>query len=271
MSSPRVRRSPSAGPSSSSTSPRRRASRPRWSSRPRPSPPAVTRRTSRTVSRRSPRSNPCSSTAARSVIVRILGAAFLVLALAPSAQPWPLSYGRPGANRVAAGKGTFPRLLVISAVGEAPFRWIVSLPPKRLCAIDANGTLWIFELGGTELQVVGRYGEVASPDGPTVVVAFGEGRTAVVAVSPDGRLLVWSEGFLRAFDVGSPLSRLTFPVPVTLEGKAWDDLLAVAADGAMVLIGSLPSAPRVQSRVEARALPDARITLGSLEDRKSVV
>ena len=65
---------------------------------------------------------------------------------------------------------------MISAVGEAPFRWIVSLPPRRLAGIDANGTLWIFEIGQTELQVLGRYGEVASPDGPPVVVALGEGR-----------------------------------------------------------------------------------------------
>ena len=199
------------------------------------------------------------------MIVRLVGGALLVLMLAASAQAWPLSYGGPGANHVAAGKGTFPRLLVISAVGEAPFRWIVSLPPRRLAGIDANGTLWIFELGHTELQVVGRYGEAASPDGPPAVVALGEGRSAVVAVSPDGRLLVWSEGVLRAFDVGGPLSRLTFPVPVNLEGKGWDDLLAVAADGALVLIGSLPFGPRVVSRVDAQALPDSRITLGSLD------
>ena len=199
------------------------------------------------------------------MIVRVLGAALLVVTLAASAQAWPLSYGGPSANRVAAGKGTFPRLLVISAVGEAPFRWIVSLPPKRLAGIDANGTLWIFELGRTDLHVLGRYGEVASPDGPPVVVALGEGRSAVVAVSPDGRLLVWSDGLLRAFDVGGALSRLTSPVPVTLEGKGWDDLLAVAADGALVLIGSLPSGPRVVSRVDAQALPDSRITLGSLD------
>src|SRR3990172_1219860 len=192
-SSPRVRRSPSAGPSSCSTSPHRRASRPRWSSRPRPSRPAVTRRTSRTASRRLPRSNRWSSTADRSVIVRLVGAALLVLPLAASAQAWPLSYGGPGANRVVAGKGTFPRLLVISAVGEAPFRWIFPLPPKRLAGIDANGTLWIFELGQTELQVVGRYGEIASPDGPPAAVALGEGRSAVVAVSPEGRLLVFSK------------------------------------------------------------------------------
>ncbi|MDP2702242.1 MAG: hypothetical protein Q8P98_09260, partial [Candidatus Rokubacteria bacterium] len=141
------------------------------------------------------------------MIVRFFASALVILTLAASAHAWPLSYGGPGANRVAAGKGTFPRLLVISAVGEAPFRWIVSLPPKRLAGIDANGTLWIFELGLTDLQVLGRYGEVASPDGPPVVVALGEGRSAVVAVSPEGRLLVWSEGVLRAFDVGGALSR----------------------------------------------------------------
>ena len=199
------------------------------------------------------------------MIVRCFASALVTLALGASAHAWPLSYGTPGANRVAAGKGTFPRLLVISAVGEAPFRWIVSLPSKRLAGIDVHGTLWIFELGRTELQVLGRYGEVASPDGPPVAVALGEGRSAVVAVSRDGRLLVWSEGVLRAFDVGGALSPLTPPVPVTLEGKGWDDLLAVAADGALVLIGSLPSGPRVVSRVEAQALPDSRITLGSLD------
>ncbi len=199
------------------------------------------------------------------MIVRFFAWALVILTLAASAHAWPLSYGGSTANRVAAGKGTFPRLLVISTAGEAPFRWIVSLPPKRLACIDANGTLWIFELGRTEIHVLGRYGEVASPDGPPVVVALGEGRSAIVAVSPEGRLLMWSEGVLRAFDVGGALSRLTSPVPVTIEGKGWDDLLAVAADGALVLIGSLPSGPRVVSRVDAHALPDSRITLGSLD------
>jgi len=178
---------------------------------------------------------------------------------------WPLSYGVTTGNRVAAGKGSFPRLLVISAAAEAPIRWIVALPPRRICAVDASGTLWIFEVGQTELQVVGRYGEVASPDGPPVTVAIGEGRNAVVAVAPDGRLLVWSEGVLRTFDVGGALSRLSFPVPVNLESKAWDDLLAVAADGAVVMIGGLPSVPRVVARVDAQAMPAARITLGSLD------
>jgi hypothetical protein len=191
--------------------------------------------------------------------------ALLVLAQGAPVLAWPLTYGATSANRVAAGRGTFPRLLVVSAVAEAPIRWIVSLPPRRICAIDVNGTLWIFELGQTDLRVVGRYGEIASPDGPPVAVAIGEGRSAVVAVAPDGRLLVWNEGVLRSFDVGGPLSRLTFPVPVNLESKAWDDLLAVAADGAVVMIGGLSSAPRVVARVDAQALSDARITVGSLD------
>jgi hypothetical protein len=191
--------------------------------------------------------------------------ALLVLAQEAPVLAWPLTYGATSANRVAAGRGTFPRLLVVSAVAEAPIRWIVSLPPRRICAIDVNGTLWIFELGQTDLRVVGRYGEIASPDGPPVAVAIGEGRSAVVAVAPDGRLLVWNEGVLRSFDVGGPLSRLTFPVPVNLESKAWDDLLAVAADGAVVMIGGLSSAPRVVARVDAQALSDARITVGSLD------
>jgi hypothetical protein len=177
----------------------------------------------------------------------------------------PLTFGAAGANRVVSGRGSFPRLVMLSAANDVPFRWVVSLPPKRLAAIDAVGTLWIFEITPTELQVLGRYGEVASADGPPAVAALGEGRKAVLAVSSEGRLLVWSEGVLRAFDVGSPLSRFTFPVPVNLGGKSWDDLLAVAADGAVLLIGGLPSAPRVVSRADAQALPDARITVGSVD------
>ena len=177
----------------------------------------------------------------------------------------PLTFGAAGANRVVSGRGSFPRLVVLSFASDVPFRWVVSLPPKRLAAIDAGGTLWIFEITPTELQVLGRYGEVASADGPPAVAALGEGRKAVLAVSSEGRLLVWSEGALRAFDVGSPLSHLTFPVPVSLEAKSWDDLLAVAADGAVLLIGGLLSVPRVVSRVDVQALPDARITVGSID------
>jgi hypothetical protein len=222
------------------------------------------------VSRLSRRSSRRYSTAARSATTRLFTTALVAAALHGPVSAGPLTYGSPSANRVVAGQGSFPRLVVLSASTEAPVRWIVSLPPKRLAAIDANGTLWIFEIAHTELQVLGRYGEVASADGPPAIAALGEGRKAVVAVSPDGRLLVWSEGVLRIFDVGSALSRLTFPVPVSLEGKSWDDLLAVAADGALVLIGGLPSGPRVVSRVDAQALPDARITIGSLDGSAGV-
>ena len=216
-------------------------------------------------SRPSPRSSRWFSTAARSALARLCGTALAAAVLGGSAWAGPLTYGAAGANRVVGGQGTFPRLVALSLPTEVPVRWIVSLPPRRLAAIDASGTLWIFEISQTELQVLGRYGEVASADGPPAVAALGEGRRAVVAVSPDGRLLVWSDGALRNYDVGSALSRLTFPVPVSLEGKSWDDLLAVAADGALVLIAGLPSVPRVVARVDAQALPEARITVGSLD------
>ena len=213
----------------------------------------------------SPRSSRWSSTVARRAIARLAFAALAAVALSSSAPAGPLTYGAAGANRVVGGQGSFPRLVALSAPSEVPLRWLVSLPPRRLAAVDASGTLWIFEIGQSELHVLGRYGEVASADGPPAVAALGEGRKAVVSVSPDGRLLVWSDGVLRAFDVGSALSRLTFPVPVNLEGKSWDDLLAVAADGALMLIAGLPSSPRVVSRVDAQALSDARITVGSLD------
>ena len=216
-------------------------------------------------SRRSPRSSRWFSTAARSAIARICSAVLAAAVLGGSASAGPLTYGVAGANRVVGGQGSFPRLVVLSVPTEVPLRWIVSLPPRRLAAIDAGGTLWIFEISPTELHVLGRYGEVASADGPPAVAALGNGRRAVIAISPDGRLLVWSDGVLRLYDVGSPLSRLTFPVPVRLEGKSWDDLLAVAADGALVLIAGLPSGPRVVARVDAQALPEARITVGSLD------
>jgi len=199
------------------------------------------------------------------VLARSLLASLLVLALAAPALAWRFSYGSASANRVAAGQGTFPRVVVISTPAEAPFRWVVSMPPKRLAAVDANGTLWIFEIAQTSLAVIGRYGDAASPDGPPVAVSLGDGRPGIVCVSREGLLLVWQDGALRAFDVGAPLSRLTFPVPVVLDGKGWDDLVAVAADGAVVLIGGLLSAPRVVARAEVRSLPDARITLGGLD------
>ena len=75
------------------------------------------------------------------------------------------------------------------------------MPQKRLAAIDANGTLWIFEIAQTSLAVIGRYGDAASPDGPPVAVSLGDGRPGIVCVSREGLLLVWQDGALRAFDV----------------------------------------------------------------------
>ena len=131
------------------------------------------------------------------MLVRSLLASLLVLALAAPALAWRFSYGSASANRVAAGQGTFPRVVVISTPAEAPFRWVVSMPQKRLAAIDANGTLWIFEIAQTSLAVIGRYGDAASPDGPPVSVSLGDGRPGIVCVSREGLLLVWQAGALQ--------------------------------------------------------------------------
>ncbi|HKZ08306.1 MAG TPA: VCBS repeat-containing protein [Methylomirabilota bacterium] len=195
--------------------------------------------------------------------------AFLTLCVLASvarvAGAWPLSFGNVSANRVAAGRGTFPRWQAFGIATAVPMRWVVVLGSERLAAVDRDGTLWI--LGATRggLGVATRYGEAVSPDASPAVVSVDEDHRGLALVGKDGRLLLWSDGALRSYDVGAPLSRLSFPLPVRLPGQRWDDLLAVAADGAVVLIASLPSVPRIVSRVEARALADARITLGDLD------
>ena len=198
---------------------------------------------------------------------------------------WGLPFGSPTGNRVAAGKGTFPRWQAVALATEVPLRWIVALPPRRLAAVDRDGTLWIFELpspgsgapsapgtGGPAstaaagaLTVAGRYGDVAGPDSPPVAVTLDRERSGVALVGRDGRLVIWSDGALRGYDVGAPLSRLTFPTPVMLAGREWDDLLAVAADGAVLLVGNLPAGPRSLGRAAVHALPDARVTVADLE------
>ncbi|HAM57982.1 MAG TPA: hypothetical protein DCQ64_22240 [Candidatus Rokubacteria bacterium] len=178
---------------------------------------------------------------------------------------WPLSEGDVSGNRVAAGKGSFPRWQALSLATEVPLRWLVALPPHRLAAVDREGTLWIFEVSRAGLSVAARYGEIASPDGPPAVVRLDGEKRGLALVARDGRLVVWSDGALRSYDVGAPLSRLTAPTPLILGSAHWDDLLAVAADGAVLLIGNLPAGPRVVSRVDARALPDARITVADLD------
>jgi len=178
---------------------------------------------------------------------------------------WPLPQGDASGNRVAAGKGSFPRWQALSLQTEAPLRWLVALPPHRLAAVDREGTLWIFEVSRAGLGVAARYGEVASPDGPPATVGLGGQKRGLALVARDGRLIVWADGGLRSYDVGTPLSRLTVPTPIPLGSDEWDDLLAVAADGAVLLIGNLPAGPRVVSRVGVRALPDARITVADLD------
>ncbi len=198
-------------------------------------------------------------------LVAWLLALLLVLPWVGGAAAWPLSFGRPSGNRVAAGKGTFPRWQAFGIATEVPMRWVVVLGRERLAAVDRDGTLWILDAGRAGLSVAARYGESVSPDAPPAVVDLDEDQRGLALIGRDGRLTLWSEGTLRSYDVGAPLSRLSFPLPARLAGQRWDDLLAVAADGAVVLIARLSSAPRIVSRVEGRALPDARITLDDLD------
>ena len=189
----------------------------------------------------------------------------LLLPLAPAAFAWSLSFGQSTGNRVAAGRGSFPRFQAFGIATEVPMRWVVMLGRTRLATVDRDGSVWILDASRAGIVVSARYGEIVNPEAPPAVVALDEDNTGLALVGRDGRLMLWSDGSLRSYDVGALLSQLTFPVPVRLTGQRWDDLLAVAGDGAVVLIGSLPSAPRIVSRVEARALPDARITLADLD------
>ena len=198
-------------------------------------------------------------------MTRLASALAVALLSVSAAFGWPLPFGAASGNRVVAGKGSFPRWHALSIPTEAPLRWLIALPRRQLAAVDREGTFWVFDVADAGLRVAARYGEVAGPDGPPVVVSLDGERSGVALVGRDGRLAVWSGGSLRSYDVGAPLSRLTFPTPVSFPGRGWDDLLAVAADGAVVLIGGLPAAPRVVSRLDVRALPDARITLGDLD------
>jgi len=177
----------------------------------------------------------------------------------------PLGFGSPSGNRFVSGAGSFPRWRALSLPTDAPLRWLAALGSGQLAAVDRDGTFWIFDVVESGVRVAARYGEVGGADGPPVVVSLDRERTGAAFVGRDGRLVVWSDGSLRSYDVGAALSRLTVPTPVTLAGRVWDDLLAVAADGAVVLIGGLPGAPRVVSRLPIRALPDARITVGDLD------
>ena len=154
----------------------------------------------------------------------------------------------------------------MSVATDVALRWIVPFPPQGLAAIDSDGTLWLFEIARAALTVIARHVGVASPDAPLAVVRVDHDRSGLALVTPDGRLLVWSEGALRAYDVGSRLSRLAGVVPVTFPGRQSHDVLAVAQDGAVVLIGGLAGGgARVVARLDVRALLDARITVSDLD------
>src|SRR5439155_70071 len=185
----------------------------------------------------------------------------LVLALAAPALAWRFSYGSASANRVAAGQGTFPRVVVISTPAEAPFRWVVSMPPKRLAAVDSNGTLWIFEIAQTSLAVIGRYGDAASPDGPPVAVSLGDGRPGIVCVSRQGLLLVWPDGALRAFAVGSNAlsvrGRYVVPEPAVLEDLI--PMVVPIGEGRRPGVVAVKSAPRQGSSILVLGWRDASL------------
>jgi hypothetical protein len=198
-------------------------------------------------------------------MLRVLAVAGCLLAAVSSALGWALPYGDWSGNRVATGKGTFPRRQALSIATDVPLRWLVAFPPQGLAAIDGDGTLWLFEIVRATLTVSARYGTVASPDAPLAAVRIDHDRSGIAVVAPDGRLLVWSDGALRTHDVGSRLSRLTCVVPVMFPGRQSHDLLAVAQDGAVVLIGGLAAGPRVVARLDVRALLDGRITLADLD------
>jgi len=200
-------------------------------------------------------------------MTRVVAAAGLLVAVACHALAWPLPFGAATGNRLARGAGSFPRWRAFALATDAPIRWLVTLPGRRLAAVDRDGALIIFEIAGSGLRVAARYGGVASPDGPPVAVRLDHAQTGVALVAPDGRLLVWSDdGALRGYDVGGPLSSATAPTPITFEDRVSHDLLAVARDGAVVLIGGLAAGgPRALARLDGDALRDARITVADLD------
>jgi hypothetical protein len=107
---------------------------------------------------------PCDTI--RPLMTRVIAAAGLFVAVACNALAWPLPFGLATGNRLARGAGTFPRWQALALATEAPIRWLVTLPGRRLAAVDRDGALVIFEIAASGLRVAARYGGVASPDGP---------------------------------------------------------------------------------------------------------
>lgn len=199
-------------------------------------------------------------------MTRVLTAALLVLAAVCEALAGGVIFGAPSGNRLRSGTGRFPRWQVLSLPTDLPVRWLVAIGGRRLAAVQSDGTLLILEIAPGGLRVLARYGEVAGPDSAPVAIRLDHERLGAGLVAVDGRLLLWSDDGLYSYDVGAPLSRATFPVPVTREGRAGQDLLAIAQDGAVLLIGGVGAgAPRALARADVRALADSRITLADLD------
>jgi len=194
----------------------------------------------------------------------VVAAGLLLMLSAPFGRA--RSAGNQPGDRLVEGRGTFPRWRQLSFATGVPLRSIVALPPRGLAALDGDGTLWVFEVTRTGLAVSGRYGSVASAAASLATVRLDQDRSGIALVTPEGRLLVWSDGALRAYDVGSPLSRRASVLPVPMAGRQSQDVLAVAEDGAVVLIGGVVAGgPRVVARLDVHALVDGRMTLIDLD------
>jgi len=178
--------------------------------------------------------------------------------------------GATAGNRVVPGRGTFPRWATLSTPTPVPVRWLTALPSRQIAALDREGTLWVHEVRRGGLVSVARFGEVASPEAPPVTATLDAERAGLALVTRDGRLALRVDGSLRSHDVGTPLSLLAALRPVWLPGTIGQILLAVAADGAVVLVGGLDSGPKVLARAEVRALPDARISVADLDGEGGV-
>jgi hypothetical protein len=205
-------------------------------------------------------------------VKRLVGAlaAFSLLSAAAmaasSSSSWPLSYGSVAANRVqTAGKGNFPVWRILTFPTVAPLAWIVALPPKRLAAIDAAGTFLLIEVREDGLRLLESREGLGSAHAPPVSIRLGGGVAGVAFISREGHLALWEDGTLKLTDLGEPLSPLTHPVPIDVDGDGRDELLAIGREGALLLVGGLPVAPRILSHLSIKALPDARVTVGDID------
>ena len=96
----------------------------------------------------------------RAAQAALLLSPFLIslLLFPPPVFGWSLSVGSTTGNRVAAGRGSFPRFHAFGIATEVPMRWVVLLDPTRLATVDREGTVWILDASRSGLGVAARYG-----------------------------------------------------------------------------------------------------------------